>query len=57
MKDEREKIKTRTALGANDADWEMVKKAQKKSGMQMSEYLREAVLKDARIVTAKGGAK
>ncbi len=57
MKDEREKIKTRTAIGTNDADWEMIKKAQKKSGMQMSEYLREAVLKDARIVTAKGGAK
>ncbi len=57
MKDEREKIKTRTAIGTNDADWEMIKKAQKKSGLQMSEYLREAILKDARIVTAKGGAK
>lgn len=57
MKDEREKIKTRTAIGTNDADWEMIKKAQKKSGMQMSEYLREAVLSNARIATAKGGAK
>ena len=53
MKDEREKIKTRTAIGTNDADWDMVKKAQKKSGLQMSEYLREAILKDARTVTGK----
>ena len=55
MKAEEEKIKIRATIGTNDADWAMVQKAIKKAKKGQSEYLREAVLKDAREVVGKAG--
>jgi uncharacterized protein (DUF1778 family) len=62
MKPESEKLKSRTSLAANDADWAMIQKAAKILGVPSSQYLRETVVNDAAqvvaaAITKKKGAK
>lgn len=52
MKSESEKLKSRTSLSMNDADWKSVQKAAKISGLPLSAYLRETLAMDADKVIA-----
>jgi len=47
MKAESEKLKSRTSLSMNDADWKNVQKAAKVTGKPLSVYLRETLAHDA----------
>jgi len=47
MKAESEKLKSRTSLSMNDADWKNVQKAEKTLGKPLSVYLRETLVHDA----------
>lgn len=57
MKSEAEKIKTQANIGASDLDWGIVKKAVAIRSIPLSQFLREAVVKEAKKVVAKGGGK
>ena len=52
MKSESEKLKSRTSLSMNDADWKSVQKAAKISGLPLSAYLRETLAMDSDKVIA-----